>query len=55
MAKEKCRICSEDIVTGFMDKILGTTVEVKESGKRHVYYVCSSCQKEKGDRLKEAI
>lgn len=38
----KCEICSKDIGTIFLSKILGSYVK-DEKGKKHA--VCSECQK----------
>ena len=45
--KIKCAICSEKIETIFLDKIKGTYIKKKT--------VCSNCQREYKDKLKEKI
>ena len=55
MATQKCDLCSSDIETGFMDKIMGTQVVVKKGDSKKTYYVCSACQKEKGASLRDSF
>lgn len=52
---QKCEICKEEIEVTFLDKLDGTVVKTGdgESSKKH--YVCSACQKEYGDKLKERL
>jgi len=51
----KCEICQKDLEMTFLNKIKGTIIKsgVGESSKKH--YVCSSCQKEFKDKIKERI
>ncbi|MFA6022452.1 MAG: hypothetical protein WC781_00005 [Candidatus Pacearchaeota archaeon] len=50
---EKCEICGEKIEETFLGKLNGTTVKVKKNTKTGLVYVCNSCQKEHGDKVKE--
>ena len=43
----KCKICSKNIETTFMNKILGTYIK-DDKGKKHV--VCFECQKKFKDK-----
>ncbi|MBT3398260.1 hypothetical protein HOA55_05350 [archaeon] len=47
MAKHKCTLCDEEIKTTFLDKLDGTFINKKP--------VCSACQKEHKDKLKDKI
>lgn len=47
----KCDLCKEEIKTTFLDKLEGTIV--KQEGKK--LHICSSCQKEHKEDLKEEI
>lgn len=50
MVKERCFLCKEEIKTGFMDKIIGTSIKLKKQN----YFICSGCQKKhKQNLLKE--
>jgi len=55
MAKEKCEICGEELRRGFMDKIVGTRVKIKDGGSNKFYFVCPVCQKEHGNGLKAKL
>ena len=45
--KHKCELCSEEIKTTFLDKLDGTFIKGKA--------VCSACQKEHKENLKEKV
>ncbi len=55
MAKEKCELCKEEITYGFMDKPNGTIVKIKENDSNKFVYICSNCQKEHKNKLKEKL
>ena len=52
---DKCEICGERIEENFLGKINGTTVKVKKNTKTGFAYVCSSCQKEHKEKIKELV
>ena len=52
---EKCALCKEKIKTTFLDKVDGTIIKIKKDKKTEKVYVCSSCQKEQKDKLKEKV
>jgi len=43
----KCEICSKNIETTFMEKILGTYIK-DDKGKKHT--ICQECQKKFPDK-----
>ncbi len=51
----KCILCNEEIGTTFLNKLDGTVVKVGEVEVSKRFYVCSDCQKEHGENLKEKI
>jgi len=51
MAKEKCFLCKEELKTGFMDKIVGTTIKLKKQS----FFICSDCQKKHKENLKKEL
>ena len=55
MAREKCNICSSEIEKGFMDKIIGTVIKIKDGDSFKVYFVCSLCQKQYGNDLRSKL
>ncbi len=55
MVKLKCEICSDEIEKGFMDKIIGTSLKIKNGDKSNIVYVCSFCQKKYGDDIKNQV
>jgi len=52
---EKCGLCGKEIEETFLKKIRGSIIKINKSGKNEFYYVCSECQKEHGDKIKEKI
>ncbi|MBI2208418.1 hypothetical protein HYU50_02890 [Candidatus Woesearchaeota archaeon] len=48
----KCEICSKNIETTFMNKVLGTYIK-DEKGKKHA--VCLECQKKFNNIKKEIL
>ncbi len=50
---EKCELCKEEIKTTFLDKLDGTLVKTGEGETSKKHYVCSACQKEHKDKIKE--
>ncbi|MCR4284809.1 MAG: hypothetical protein NUV97_02055 [archaeon] len=52
---EKCALCKENIGTTFLEKLEGTLVRVGEGENSRKFYVCSGCQKEHKENLKEKI
>jgi|GEM_PF-1053916 len=55
MAKQTCELCKEEIKSTFLDKLDGTIVKTGEgeTSKRHL--ICSTCQKEHKEKLREKI
>ncbi|MFH0808813.1 MAG: hypothetical protein V1888_04325 [archaeon] len=51
----KCELCKKEIKTTFLDKLNGTTIKTGEGETSKLHYVCSFCQKEHKDRLKEKL
>ena len=51
----QCSLCEDNIEEGIMGKIKGTIVKVNKEGKKHSFYICSSCQKKHGDKLEEEV
>ena len=52
---EKCELCKEEIKTTFLDKIEGTIIKTGEGETSKKHFICSTCQKEHGDKLKEKL
>ena len=52
---QKCVLCGEEIGTTFLGKLDGTVVKAGEGEGSKKYYVCSGCQKEHGENLKEKV
>jgi hypothetical protein len=50
---EKCELCNKDIKTTFLDKLDGTIMKTGEGETSKKHYICSSCQKEHKDKLKD--
>ena len=55
MAKTVCAVCKEEMKFGFMDKVVGTVVWVKEGESKRKVYVCPACQKKHKDELKDKV
>jgi len=53
--KCKCMVCGEELKTTFLDKIAGTCVKVGKGEDSRSVYVCSGCQKEHKEDLKEKV
>jgi len=53
--KQKCDLCNEEIQTTFLDKLKGTTIKTGEGETSKTHYICSSCQKEHKENLKEKL
>jgi len=53
--KIKCHLCNEELQTTFLDKLKGTTIKTGEGETSKIVYVCSTCQKEHKDKLKEKL
>jgi len=52
---EKCGLCDEKIEETFLEKSNGTVIKLKRKDKNEKIYVCSSCQKKFGDKLKKEV
>ena len=52
---QRCTLCKEEIGTTFLEKLDGTVVKMGEGEDSKKCYVCSDCQKEHGENLKEKI
>ena len=52
---DKCVICEESVGKLFLDKIDGTIVKVKKEKGNENFLVCSDCQKEHKEKLKEKV
>jgi len=52
---KKCNLCKEEIKTTFLDKLEGTIMTINEDENSKKFYICSSCQKEYKEDLKEKI
>jgi len=52
---QKCEICKEEIQTTFLDKLDGTIIKTGEGETSKKHYVCSTCQKEHKEKLKEKL
>jgi tRNA U54 and U55 pseudouridine synthase Pus10 len=55
MKPKKCELCSNEIKTTFLDKIIGTTIKTGEGESAKTHYICSSCQSEHKNSLKEKL
>jgi len=51
----KCELCKNEITTTFLDKINGTIIKTGEGETSKTHYICSSCQKEHKEELKEKL
>jgi hypothetical protein len=52
---EKCELCKEEIGTTFLDKIDGTIIKTGEGETSKKHFICSACQKEHKDSIKEKL
>jgi hypothetical protein len=52
---QKCELCKEEIGTTFLDKLDGTIIKTGKGETSKKHYICSSCQKENKDNLKEKL
>ncbi|MBT6689829.1 hypothetical protein HN903_00715 [archaeon] len=53
--KKKCALCNQEIKTIFLDKLQGTIIRTGEGETSKTHHICSSCQKEHGNNLKEKL
>jgi len=53
--KQKCHLCKKEIQTTFLDKIKGTIIKTGEGETSKTHYICSSCQKEYKNELKNKL
>ena len=53
--KNTCKLCNEEIKTTFLDKINGTIIKFSDGDKSEKIYVCSACQKEHKDKIREKV
>jgi len=51
----KCDICKQEIKTTFLDKLKGTIIKTGEGETSKTHYICSNCQKEHKNKLKEEL
>jgi hypothetical protein len=51
----KCELCNEEINLTFLDKLDGTIIKTGEGETLKKHYICSNCQKEHKDNLKETL
>jgi len=51
----KCDLCKQEIKTTFLDKLDGTIIKTGEGETSKLHYICSSCQKEHKENLKEKL
>jgi len=52
---QKCELCNEEIKTTFLDKLDGTIVRTGEGETSKKHFICSACQKEHKDSIKEKL
>lgn len=52
---QKCVLCNEEIGTTFLDKLDGTVVKLGEGESSKKFHICSACQKEHGDGLRDKV
>ena len=52
---QKCVLCCGEIGMTFLDKLEGTVVKIGEGEVSKKFYICSTCQKEHGENLKEKV
>jgi len=53
--KQTCNLCKKEIKTTFLDKLEGTITKTGEGETSKIHYICSSCQKEHKDSIKEKL
>jgi len=51
----KCELCKEEIKTTFLDKLDGTIIKTGKGEDSKTHYICSDCQKEHKEKLKEKL
>jgi transposase-like protein len=51
----KCEICENEIEKTFLDKLDGTILKTGEGETSKKHYVCSKCQKEFKEKIKEKV
>jgi len=51
----KCEICGEKIEETFLGKPKGSVIKVKKNNKNELRYVCDSCQKKYGNKIKDEL
>ncbi|MCK4650391.1 hypothetical protein KAT36_04120 [Candidatus Pacearchaeota archaeon] len=52
---QKCHLCNEEIKTTFLDKPKGTIIKIGSGETSKKIHICSSCQKEHKEKLKQKI
>jgi len=53
--KEKCALCSDELKKTFLDKLDGTRIKIGKEENSKIYFICSNCQKENKNNLKEKL
>jgi len=51
----KCEICQEELETTFLNKIKGTIIKSGSGENSKKHYICSKCQKEFKEKVKERL
>ncbi len=51
----KCVLCGKSIEEIWPGKLRGTIVKINRKGKNILAYVCSECQREHREKLKEEV
>jgi gluconate kinase len=51
----KCYLCKKEITATFLDKFNGTIIKTKKDEALKTVYICSSCQKEHKENLREKV
>ena len=52
---QKCELCDCEIKTTFLDKLDGTIIKTGEGETSKKHFICSACQKEHKDSIKEKL
>jgi uncharacterized protein with PIN domain len=52
---QKCALCKEELKNSFMEKVEGTVIKTGTGETSKKYWVCTACQKENKDQLKEKV